>query len=42
MRDAAEARGLSWTYGDFNAEFGIRDSASGGWQRPLLDALLGR
>ena len=42
MRDAAEARGLSWTYGDFNAEFGIHDLASRGWQRPLLEALLGR
>jgi endoglucanase len=42
MRDAAEARGLPWAYGDFNAESGIHDPASGGWQRPMLDALLGR
>ena len=42
MRDAAEAWGLPWAYGDFNAEFGIHDSASGGWQRPMLEALLGR
>lgn len=42
MRDAAEARGLAWTYGDFNAAFAIHDPATGGWQRPMLDALLGR
>lgn len=42
MREAAEARGLAWTYGDFNAESGIHDPASGGWQPAMLDALLGR
>ncbi|MBW8828340.1 MAG: cellulase family glycosylhydrolase [Burkholderiales bacterium] len=41
MREAAEARGFSWAYGDFNAEFGIHDPASGRWQSPLLEALLG-
>lgn len=41
LREAAEARGLSWAYGDFSGDFGIYDPAARAWQPLLLDALLG-
>lgn len=41
VREVAEARGLSWAYGDFAAGFGIYDPVARAWQTPLLQALLG-
>ena len=50
MRDAAEARGMSWAHVDFAANFnvheppldsGIYDVVRRRWHQPLLDALLG-
>ena len=41
MREAAEARGLSWAYGDFSGDFGAYDPVARAWRRPLLEALLG-
>ncbi|KRD55516.1 hypothetical protein ASE52_04545 [Acidovorax sp. Root275] len=50
MRDAAEARGMSWSHADFAANFnvqdppldsGIYDVVKRQWHRSLLDALLG-
>ncbi|MEY4561012.1 MAG: hypothetical protein RLZZ618_289 [Pseudomonadota bacterium] len=40
-RQAAEERGLSWSYGDFRSEFGLVDPTTGSWQVPMLRALLG-
>lgn len=50
MRDAAEARGISWAHADFAANFNVRDPPLDSgiydvvrrkWHTPLLDALLG-
>ncbi|MEY4561013.1 MAG: hypothetical protein RLZZ618_290 [Pseudomonadota bacterium] len=50
MRDAAEARGISWAHADFAANFnvveppldsGLYDVVKRQWHRSLLDALLG-
>jgi len=42
MRDAAEARGMSWTYWEFAAGFGVYDPGARVFRQPLLDSLLGR
>lgn len=42
MREAAEQRGLAWTYGELAGEFGAYDPAARQWSQPLLEALLGR
>ena len=42
MRDAAEARGMSWTYWEFASGFGVYDPAGRTFRQPLLDSLLGR
>ncbi len=42
MRDAAEARGLSWAYWEFAAGFGVYDPATHAFRAPLRDALLGK
>lgn len=41
VRQAAEDRGFSWAYGDFDRDFGIYDPVSQAWQAPVLRALLG-
>jgi endoglucanase len=42
MRDAMEARGMSWTYWEFAAGFGVYDPTTLAFRRGLLDSLLGR
>ena len=42
MRDAMAARGMSWTYWEFAAGFGVYDPAAHAFRQGLLDALLGR
>jgi endoglucanase len=42
MRDAIEARGMTWTYWEFAAGFGVYDPAARTYRRALLDALLAR
>jgi endoglucanase len=41
MRDAIEARGMTWTYWEFAAGFGVYDPAARAFRRPLLESLLG-
>ncbi len=41
MRDAAEQRGMSWAYWEFDAGFGVYDLKARDWVTPLRDALLG-
>jgi endoglucanase len=41
MRDAAEARGMSWTYWEFSTGFGVYDIPTDTWRTDLLNALLG-
>ena len=41
MRDAMEARGMSWTYWEFAAGFGVYDPAASGFRQGLLASLLG-
>ncbi len=41
MRDAAERRGMSWAYWEYDAGFGVYDLEAGQWRKPLKDALLG-
>jgi endoglucanase len=41
MRDAAEARGIRWTYWELAAGFGVYDPVAHTWRTPLKDALLG-
>lgn len=41
MRAAMEARGMTWTYWEFAAGFGVYDPAARSVRRPLLDSLLG-
>lgn len=40
MRDAMEARGMSWTYWEFAAGFGVYDPVSQRFRQSLLDSLL--
>jgi endoglucanase len=42
MRDAMEARGMSWAYWEFAAGFGVYDPAKLAFRQGLLDSLLGR
>jgi endoglucanase len=42
MRDAMESRGMSWSYWEFAAGFGVYDPATRSFRQGLLDALLGR
>jgi len=42
VRDAAEQRGIAWTYWEFDAGFGIYDNKSQAWREPLRRALLPR
>jgi endoglucanase len=42
MRDAIEARGMSWAYWEFAAGFGVYDPAKLAFRQGLLDSLLGR
>ena len=41
MRDAAERRGMSWAYWEYDAGFGVYDLKAHQWRQPLRDALLG-
>jgi endoglucanase len=41
MRDAAERRGMSWAYWEYDAGFGVYDLDAHHWRQPLRDALLG-
>ncbi len=41
MRDAAEQRGMSWAYWEYDAGFGVYDLDARQWRLPLRDALLG-
>ena len=41
MRAAAEARGMSWTYWEFAAGFGVYDPTTLTYRQDLLDSLLG-
>jgi len=42
MRSAMEARGMSWTYWEFAAGFGVYDPVKLSFRQGLLDSLLGR
>jgi endoglucanase len=42
MRDAMEARGMSWSYWEFAAGFGVYDPVKSSFRSGLLDSLLGR
>ena len=42
MRNAIETRGMSWTYWEFAAGFGVYDPAKLEFRRGLLDSLLGQ
>ena len=42
IRDAAEQRGMSWAYWEYDAGFGLYDLKAGQWRQSLRDALLGR
>ncbi|MDT8999517.1 glycoside hydrolase family 5 protein [Paucibacter sp. APW11] len=41
MRDAAEARGMSWAYWEMAADFGVYDPKAKAFRARLLDALMG-
>jgi endoglucanase len=41
VRDAAEARGIRWTYWELAANFGVYDPLAHMWRAPLKNALLG-
>ena len=41
VRDAAEQRGMSWAYWEFDAGFGVYDLKARNWVEPIRDALLG-
>jgi len=41
MRDAAESRGITWTYWEFAAGFGVYDPQAHAFRPALRDALLG-
>lgn len=40
VRSAAEQRGFSWAYWEFNSGFGVYNPRTGQWRKPLLDALI--
>ena len=40
VRETAEARGISWTYWEFAAGFGLYDLEARRWKHDLLAALL--
>ena len=42
MRDAAETRGMSWTYWEFASGFGVYDPTKLAFRPALLESLLGR
>jgi endoglucanase len=42
MRSAIEARGMTWTYWEFAAGFGVYDPTTLGFRQGLLDSLLGK
>jgi endoglucanase len=42
MRDAMEARGMTWTYWEFAAGFGVYDPVKHTFRQSLLESLLGR
>jgi endoglucanase len=42
MRQAMEARGMSWSYWEFAAGFGVYDPVKLSFRQGLLDSLLGR
>jgi endoglucanase len=42
MRNAMESRGMSWTYWEFAAGFGVYDPTTLGFRQGLLDSLLGQ
>jgi endoglucanase len=42
MRQAMEVRGMSWTYWEFAAGFGVYDPVKLSVRQGLLDSLLGR
>ena len=39
VRKQAESMGISWTYWEFCAKFGVYDDTTGQWNEPLLEAL---
>jgi endoglucanase len=41
MRQAADKRGMSWAYWEYNSGFGVYDPKADQWVWPLRDALLG-
>lgn len=41
MRDEAERRGMTWSYWEFGAGFGVYDPVRKSWRTPIRDALLG-
>jgi endoglucanase len=41
LRDAAEARGLTWQYWEFASGFGVYDPSTGTFRTELLNSLLG-
>jgi endoglucanase len=41
VRDAAEARGIRWSYWELASNFGVYDPVAHMWRAPLKDALLG-
>ena len=42
MRSAMDTRGMSWTYWEFAAGFGVYDPARLSFREGLLESLLGR
>jgi len=40
VRKAAEERGFTWSYWEYQANFGIWDPKAGVWRTPLLEALV--
>jgi endoglucanase len=42
MRDAIEARGMTWAYWEFASGFGVYDPSARTFRQGLLDSLLGR
>jgi endoglucanase len=40
MREEAEKRGISWSYWEFGAGFGVYDRGAGAWNEELLWALI--
>ena len=42
MRSAMDTRGMSWTYWEFAAGFGVYDPATLSFRQGLLESLLGQ